>query len=89
MPSKAQGGEERERQLCAHRFEIYSVGRTSKQDEIFVRVSNNEISSAPGLLLERLVKIHAGSLKIQKEPLDLTCGVDRDRAAPHDDHLLT
>ncbi|QFS97185.1 hypothetical protein FIV06_07120 [Labrenzia sp. THAF191b] len=55
----------------------YSVGRTSKQYEISVWVQNNEISSTPRFFLKRLVKIHSGGLEIQKELLDLACGIDR------------
>ena len=41
-----------------------------KQDEMTVRVRNDEVPCAPRLLLERLMELRPGSLKVEEQLLD-------------------
>ena len=54
-----------------------SVRRPGEQQQVAVRVLDDEIPGAPGLALERLVEFDAGGLKFEKELLDLVRRGDR------------
>src|SRR3982074_1076879 len=51
-----------------------SLGRTGEQQQVAVRILDDEIPRAPGLCPERLMKHDAGRLKLQEEVLDLVGG---------------
>ena len=50
-----------------------SICRAGKENEISIRIHNDEGPGAPGLLLECLMKVHSRSLATQKELFDLIC----------------
>lgn len=56
-----------------------SIGRPREQDEVAIGVFDNEILRSPGLLFERLVKLHSGGLKLEKQLFDLGSGAHLDR----------
>src|SRR5437016_11857606 len=52
--------------------------RPGEQQQIAVRVLDDEIARAPGLVLECLMERDAGRLELEKQLLDLGGGRDRD-----------
>jgi hypothetical protein len=59
---------------------VVSVSRSREQDEITVRVLDDEIPGAPRLLLEGLMELHPGGLEVEEQLFDLRRGIDLYRA---------